>query len=241
MSTRHLLLIAVAVVAGLPVLVVVGLLAGWIAGPAAAIVVAVAAVALVRARADREPATGLEEVPVTPERQPRLHNVVEGLCSTHGFATPRLYVVDTPAANAAVAGRSADRARLVVTSGLLEACDLLALEAVMANLLARGRDTDLGAATTVAGLLAVVPVGGLRRRLLGRILEDQARIRGDLAAVRTTRYPPGLITALDTLRARDTSVPGVRQTADHLWLVAASGTAEADTPIDQRITILREL
>ena len=47
---------------------------------------------------------------VTPEQEPRLHNVVEGLAIAAGIPKPRVYVVPEQAPNAFATGREIGRA-----------------------------------------------------------------------------------------------------------------------------------
>src|SRR5919201_1362092 len=74
--------------------------------------------------------------PADPERWPRYHNLVEGLCATAGLPVPALYVVDSAAANAFAVGRRPDAAMLVVTGGLLGGLNRVELEGVLAHELA---------------------------------------------------------------------------------------------------------
>src|SRR5205814_1793040 len=43
--------------------------------------------------------------PVTPDEEPRYHNLVEGLCVSAGLPKPELYVVDDDAPNSFATGR----------------------------------------------------------------------------------------------------------------------------------------
>jgi len=78
-----------------------------------------------------------------------------------------------------------------------------------------------------AGHLLPLALGRRRRELLA-----------DVSGVALTRYPPGLISALEKLRD-DTAVvhSGSRATA-HLWIESPNGI---HPPLDERISALREL
>jgi heat shock protein HtpX len=56
-----------------------------------------------------------------------------------------------------------------------------------------------------------------------------------MAAVSLTRYPPGLVTALEKMNQSTTAVRGASPAIAHLWLVPPGGALE------ERIGVLREL
>ena len=95
-------------------------------------------------------------VEVTPEQEPRLHNVVEGLALAAGIPKPRVYVVPAAALNAYATGRDPEHASIAVTRGLLDQMNRLELEGVIGHELAHvaGRDILLG--TVVATLVGAV-------------------------------------------------------------------------------------
>lgn len=93
-------------------------------------------------------------VPADPVEHARLHNLVEGLGLTGGFATPQIMVIDDPAPNAFATGRSPKHAAVVVTTGLLETLDRVELEAVLAHLLSHIRSDDVSVATLAVTLVA---------------------------------------------------------------------------------------
>ena len=51
---------------------------------------------------------------VTAEQEPRLHNLVEGLCIASGLPKPGVYIVDDPAPNAFATGRNPRHASIAV-------------------------------------------------------------------------------------------------------------------------------
>ena len=63
----------------------------------------------------------------------------------------------------------------------------------------------------------------------------------DRAAVSFTRYPPGLISALEKMEAKGTEVHGVSRASAHLWFAPAGGGTEPITALKDRIEALREL
>jgi hypothetical protein len=124
----------------------------------------------------------------------RLANLVESVATGVGVPEPALRVVDDAAPNALVTGRDSRRATLVVTSGLLERLDRLALEAVVAqqlSIIRAGTTHRRDVAVAVLGSLGQV-LPPLRRMAAGAAADGAA----DNAAIGVTRYPPGLLAAL---------------------------------------------
>jgi heat shock protein HtpX len=71
--------------------------------------------------------------PVTREEFPYYVNTVEGLSIAAGIPVPRTYIIETPAMNAFATGRDPEHAAIAVTTGLLERCNRLELEGVLAH------------------------------------------------------------------------------------------------------------
>ncbi|MGQ0669358.1 MAG: M48 family metallopeptidase [Actinomycetota bacterium] len=93
---------------------------------------------------------------VTPEEEPRLHNIVEGLSIAAGVPKPRVYVVPESAPNAFATGRNPAHSSVAVTRGLLEALNRVELEGVIAHELSHIVDRDILVGTVVATLVGAV-------------------------------------------------------------------------------------
>jgi heat shock protein HtpX len=207
--------------------------------------------------------------PSDPERYPRYHNLVEGLCEEADLPVPKLWVVDSDAANALALGRGPSESAVVVTRGLIERLNRVELEAVLAvelshirslsarlgsaavvlgglpGLLLEARRRGGGAPLGVAGtvLLALVP--------LRRLAAPPARhLQADESAAYLTRYPPGLAAALTRLSA-DKARAGVANLGlSHLWIVPPRPAApdsrldrtfEGHPSLEERLERLRQL
>lgn len=94
--------------------------------------------------------------PVSPEEQPRLHNIVEGLAIAAGIPKPAVYLIPEPAPNAFATGRDPEHASVAVTQGLLDTLNRVELEGVIAHELAHVRNRDILVGTIVATLVGVV-------------------------------------------------------------------------------------
>ncbi len=219
----------------------------WAVGvpPAAAVIPAVAVglavAALLWLRAPQSALAALGARPLARGENPRLENLVEGLCTTHGFHRPALHVVETPAVNAAAAGRRQPPAHLILTRGALSELDRLELEAVVARQLCeirRGVSTE----TLHASVGRIPGIGALAARLTGSPPGHDRVTDVDIEAVRLTSYPPALASALSKAAA----APGLKATraTGQLWLVVPqeAGLAARTRPsMAQRIDLLGEI
>lgn len=104
------------------------------------------------------------------ERQ--LANVVAEIALAGGLAPPAVSVIDAPEANAAVAGTSPHDAVIVVSRGLLDHLDRDETQGVIAHLVGRVGNGDLGIARTMASLYYTL---GLLSTLLTAPTERRAR------------------------------------------------------------------
>lgn len=206
-------------------LVIVGLVAGAAAGAVVSLSVWLGATSvLLRSMRARR---------VDEEDVPRAYNLVEGLCVTMGLPVPAIWVVDDEARDALALGGGHRTAALVLTTGLADALDPVALEGLLAHELTHIKRCDIAPATVAAAVLlpwaVFVPgVGSLVHFLAGRGREFHT----DRLAVGVTRYPPGLRDALSAIV--EGPVPpagsalsnraGARATR-WLWTVALPGPA----------------
>jgi heat shock protein HtpX len=90
---------------------------------------------------------------VTPEEQPRLHNIVEGLAIAAGVPKPAVYVVPEQAPNAFATGRDPQHSSIAVTEGLLATMNRVELEGVIGHEMSHVLDRDILVGTIVATLV----------------------------------------------------------------------------------------
>ncbi len=96
---------------------------------------------------------------VTPAESPELYGIVRSLVDRAKMPMPRVYIVDTPMANAFATGRNPDHAAVAVTTGIMRILDRNELEAVVAHELShvRNRDTLISSvAATIAGVITFI-------------------------------------------------------------------------------------
>ncbi len=102
---------------------------------------------------------------VTPEEEPRLHNVVEEMAIAAGLPKPRVVVIETPALNAFAAGRRPERATIGVTRGLLERLSRSELQGVVGHEMGHIANNDILYATAVGVLVGlIVLIADIARR-----------------------------------------------------------------------------
>lgn len=180
----------------------------------------------------------------------RLHNLVEGLCIAGGLPKPRLSVVPDDAPNAFATGRSPRHATIAVTTGLLEKLNRVELEGVLAHELSHIKNYDTRPSTLAVTLVGLLTAG----RLTPFAVSRRRELLADLGSVALTRYPPGLISALETLRDDTTVVHAAARATAHLWIESPAPGAGSDggmtrrhrrldthPPLEERIAALREL
>lgn len=226
---------------GLVVVLLPALLLVALGLPVAALLVALVVVAALAFTSRSGDAIALRRtgaVPAEAGTEARLHNLVDGLCAAGGLPRPRVYVIEDPAPNAFSIGRDPHHASIVVTRGLLDGLNRIELEGVLAHELSHVKNYDTLVATLAVALLGPLPGGA---SLVGRIVPPRREAVADQSGVSLTRYPPGLIAALEKLRADGRAVtaasPGV---VAPLW-IESPVTAPDALALDERIEALREL
>jgi heat shock protein HtpX len=274
---RAVLLVGLsAAVIGLVVALVALLLVPPLVALAAGVVVAVAVAALAWWGSAPLAVRLLGAQPADPTTHARLFNLIEGLGANAGVPQPDLFVLADPGLNALTMGRSPRHATLVVTSGLLEQLSRIELEAVLAHELSHIRNDDILTATVAVGLFGLlggpartasghgpraalasllVPVSALGGLGLKLAVDPHREEVADSSGVHLTRYPPGLVSALEKMQRTGTLVAGGSGSpaTAHLWLGAPlsppssarlawlSRLYDTHPPLDERIEALREL
>ncbi|HET7190726.1 MAG TPA: M48 family metallopeptidase [Pseudolabrys sp.] len=95
--------------------------------------------------------------PVTRREEPRLYNLLEGLCISRGITTPTLRIADDDALNAFATGLNEKQYSITVTRGLIDALDDKEIEAVLGHELTHIRNGDvrmLVIAVVIAGAIS---------------------------------------------------------------------------------------
>jgi heat shock protein HtpX len=279
-------------------LAVVGLGIGYLfgTGPLGLVIALVVAIALSLSSyfyGDRIVLRSTRAHEVSPQEQPRLHNIVEGLAIAAGVPKPRVWVVPEQAPNAFATGRDPEHSSVAVTEGLLGLMNRVELEGVIGHELSHVLDRDILLGTIVATLVGAAVllseffmrtwwwggIGGRRGNdnrgggadlimfAVGFVLMALAPIAGevikravsrnreflaDAQGAMLTRYPPGLIAALQKLQTAPTAMHSANNATAHLWLNQPSRLQGEKTtamerlfathpPLQERIRRLQEM
>ncbi len=89
---------------------------------------------------------------VTPEQEPRLHQIVDRLCALSGMSKPRVGVAEIDLPNAFATGRNPNHAVICATRGLMRRLDDEELEAVLAHELSHVAHRDVAVMTVASGV-----------------------------------------------------------------------------------------
>ncbi len=188
---------------------------------------------------------------LTDGEHPRLNNLVEGLCLSTGVSPPRIHILPTEGRNIAAIGRSVDDSTLIITTGLLQAATRIELEAVLANRIfqiASYRTALATTAITTFGLsieLLPFPIRPFSilptplQRKFGLQVDPSHDFVGDAAGTGITRYPPGMVEAIQMTENR-TMIPEASPTLDSFWLFPSASNTNRPTA-EARATALREM
>ena len=102
-------------------------------------------------------------------KEQQLRNVVAELATAAGIPAPKVYVIESPAANALSVGRNPQQATIAITRGLLERLDREELQGVIAHELAHVANLDSRHAVLVALLVGAIVL--LTELFLGLVIE----------------------------------------------------------------------
>ena len=154
-------------------------------------------------------------VPADRHEHAALFSLTESLCLTHGLAVPKLMVMEDSSPTALAYGL---HGRICVSQGFFSQLSVVEQEAVVAHALCRIQRgharSDTLAAVVFGFVLAPLGMRSMAGRCAATLRGRHALLASDLAAVRLTRYPPGLMSALQ--RMQDSPIPNLAPCVDHL-------------------------
>lgn len=188
---------------------VVSFVAAPVVGVATLVVAGVALAAVWRSLSSRPEQKLLALVassPIDPVRHARLENLTDGLSLVSGTARPELRECEGSRPCALVVSGRDEPGVIVVSQGATSAWGRMETEAVVAHLLFRLRSGDAALTTSVLAVcdsLSRIGLSPLAHWVRRRTLDGSFVLSADVAACRMTRYPPGMVSALDALVAFD--------------------------------------
>ncbi len=155
-------------------------------GVLGALVLAIILVTFSYYSGDREILTLSGAREAVPEHDQQLINVVDEMRIAAGLPMPKVYVIDTEAANAFATGRDPAHASVAVTSGLVKTLNREELQGVIGHEMSHVRNFDIRYMMLVAALVGAVVLlaDGMRRGAwYGRGIGRRARNAGPLVAI----------------------------------------------------------
>src|ERR1700683_286305 len=117
-------------------------------------------------------------VEVSPQQAPRLHGIVDRLCALADMPKPRVAIANSDMPNAFATGRSADKAVLCVTTGLLRRLNPDELEGVISHEMSHVAHKDVQV-MTIASFLAIIAALLIRIAFYGELFGGRGRGRGN--------------------------------------------------------------
>jgi len=180
----------------------------------------------------------LGSIPATEKQFPRLHNALDGICVNHGLDKPDVYVIESPNGNAAAVADKRSQA-VILTTGAIDSLDLVEIEGLLAQLIAKCLDSRLSKKTVEAFFLRFPLVGIFTG---GKKYKNDVRLE-DVKGAELTRYPPGVQRSLIALKNLGTEMEDVPKSTSHLWLMNPKGlNAEETHPsTEERVAAMEEL
>ena len=174
----------------------------------------------------------------TEKQFPRLHNALDGICVNHGLDKPDVYVIESLKGNAAAVADKRSQA-LILTTGAVDSLDLIEIEGLLAQLIAKCLDGDLSKKTVEAFFLRFPLIGIFTG---SKKYKNDVRLE-DIKGAELTRYPPGVKGSLLALKNLGTKIENTPKSTSHLWLMDPkdSNTEETHPSIEERVSAMEEL
>ncbi len=135
-----------------------GALAGGLLGLVVATIVAVGMALFSYYKSDSAALMMAGAREATHQEFPYFVNTVEGLAIAAGLPAPKTYIIETDAMNAFATGRDPQHASVAVTRGLLERCNRLELEGVLAHEMSHIKDYDIRLMCMVVVLVGFIVI-----------------------------------------------------------------------------------
>jgi heat shock protein HtpX len=171
---------------------------------------------------------------------PVLVGIVRQLAARAGLPMPRVYLVDSPHANAFATGRNPEHAAVAATTGLVSMLDREELAGVMAHELGhvRNRDTLIMTMTaTIAGAISMLANFGM---FFGAGRRDGGQVLATILAVFVAPFA-AMIVQMAISRAREygadrggAEISGKPQALASALAKLASGAARIPNPVVER-------
>ena len=98
--------------------------------------------------------------PISRADGPRIYQIVERLAAKANVPVPKIYFIPTDSPNAFATGRNPSHASVAVTRGILDICDDVEIEGVLAHELGHVKNRDILTSAVVATLAGAITMIG---------------------------------------------------------------------------------
>ena len=126
---------------------------------------------------------------------------------------------------------------------MLDKMNRIELEGVLAHELSHIRNYDILPTTLAVTMARMLVFGPLIASVMKFAVSPQREYDADASGAQLTRYPPGLISALEKLKHDTTSIHSASKATAHLWIEEPLVNHLSDThpPLDDRIRALQAM
>lgn len=119
--------------------------------------------------------------PLDKKEYPEIYSMVQELTNLAGLPMPRLWLINSPMANAFATGRSPDKASIAVTSGILSLLNKEELRGVLAHEVSHIKNRDM-LVTTMAVILASA-IGSIAYAIRRSAFQQRSGKKSAMAAI----------------------------------------------------------
>lgn len=121
---------------------------------------------------------------------PEIYNMVQELTAKDGIPMPKLYLINTPMANAFATGRNPQHASVAVTTGILGLLDLRELRGVLAHEISHVKNRDILISTIAATIATAIGYAANLLRFMSIAGDNDNRKRNPLVMLLLVIFMP---------------------------------------------------
>jgi len=151
--------------------------------------------------------------PVKKKDYPYLYNIVEGMALASQIPVPKIYVINDESPNAFATGRDPKHASVAFTTGLLKMMKKQELEGVVAHEISHIANYDI---LIIIALIFII-LAPIFAQLVRFAISRQREYLADANGARITRYPQGLASALEKIKAANIPTKAANDTTASLF------------------------
>jgi heat shock protein HtpX len=204
---------------------------------------------------------------IKKQDNPRLWRIIENLSITDGLPMPRVFIIQDSSPNAFATGRDPKHAAVCATSGILEimnddelhirvsmvAFALTVVISFIADIMLQmtwfrgnNREEEGNQLFFLLGIIAAI-LAPLVATLIQLAVSRQREYLADATSALTTRYPEGLISALEKIGRTGSTMRRQNTSTAHLFFAnplrahSITNLFSTHPPIEARIARLREM